>query len=175
MPAPPRFKYALAGELYSDIYSYNNRFAGNNLPLSVAIPSCSGRPDAVTQCCSWWHYECTPEIEAVAGDEKTEPSTLAASTSTRPRHPPGRHSHYGPHAVHARISIMRMANDREVAGYTQVGIDILITGTSNRIIVPTAEESKVIDGQMASDPDAFEMDETWFSGCQGHPRVRIPT
>ena len=62
-------------------------------------------------------------------------------------------SSYAHRAVRARIISMRMANGRAVAGYALVRIDILITGASDRIIVPTAEESKGIDEQMASDPD----------------------
>ena len=64
--------------------------------------------------------------------------------------------------------------EREVALYAQVRGDILITGASDRIIVPTAGESKDIDEQIASDPDDFEPDEAWFLGCQGHPGVRFP-
>ena len=41
-------------------------------------------------------------------------------------------------------------------------VETLITGAGDRIIVPTAEESQVIDERMASDPDGFELDDAWF-------------
>ena len=45
-------------------------------------------------------------------------------------------------------------------------VDILITGAGDRIIMPTAEESKAIDEQIASDPDGFELDDAWFEGAK---------
>ena len=45
-------------------------------------------------------------------------------------------------------------------------VDILITDAGDRIIVPTAEESKAIDEQIASDPDDFELDDAWFEGAK---------
>ena len=38
-------------------------------------------------------------------------------------------------------------------------VDIMITDAGDRIILPTAEESKAIDEQIASDPDGFELDD----------------
>ena len=45
-------------------------------------------------------------------------------------------------------------------------VDIMITAADDRIIVPTAEESKAIDEQIASDPDDFELDDAWFEGAK---------
>ncbi len=47
-------------------------------------------------------------------------------------------------------------------------VDVLIADAGDRIIMPTAEESKAIDEQIASDPDGFELDEAWFEGAQDH-------
>ena len=43
---------------------------------------------------------------------------------------------------------------------------MLITDAGDQIIMPTAEENKAIDEQMASDPDDFELDEAWFDGAK---------
>ena len=45
-------------------------------------------------------------------------------------------------------------------------VDILITDAGDQIIMPTAEESKAIDDQIASDPDDFELDDAWFEGAK---------
>ena len=45
-------------------------------------------------------------------------------------------------------------------------VDILITDSDDQIIMPTAEESKAIDEQIASDPDDFELDDAWFEGAK---------
>ena len=45
-------------------------------------------------------------------------------------------------------------------------VDILITEAGDQIIMPTAEESKAIDEQIASDPDDFELDGAWFEGAK---------
>ena len=45
-------------------------------------------------------------------------------------------------------------------------VDILITDAGDQIIMPTAEETKAIDEQIASDPDAFELDDAWFEGAK---------
>ena len=45
-------------------------------------------------------------------------------------------------------------------------VDVRISGDGDRIIVPTAEESQVIDEQIASDPDGFELDDAWFEGAK---------
>ena len=42
------------------------------------------------------------------------------------------------------------------------GPKILITDAGDRIIMPTAAESKAIDEQIASDPDGFALDDAWF-------------
>ncbi len=43
---------------------------------------------------------------------------------------------------------------------------ILIPDAGERIIMPTAEESKAIDEQIASGPDDFEMDDAWFEDAK---------
>ena len=45
-------------------------------------------------------------------------------------------------------------------------VDIMITHVGDRIITPTAEESKAIDEQIASDSDDFELDDAWFEGAK---------
>ena len=45
-------------------------------------------------------------------------------------------------------------------------VDILITDAGDQIIMPTAEETKAIDEQIASDPDDFELDDAWFEGAK---------
>ena len=45
-------------------------------------------------------------------------------------------------------------------------LEILITCDGYRIIVPTAEESRVIDERMGSDPDGFDLDDAWFEGAK---------
>ena len=43
---------------------------------------------------------------------------------------------------------------------------MLITDAADQIIMPTTEESKAIDEQIASYPDDFELDEAWFEGAK---------
>ena len=45
-------------------------------------------------------------------------------------------------------------------------VEMLITDAGDQIILPTAEESKAIDEQIASDPDDFELDDAWFEGAK---------
>ena len=68
---------------------------------------------------------------------------------------------------------MRMANGREVAGYALVRIDILISDASDRTIAPTAEESKGIDEQMASNPDNESWDRHETASHLSAPSLQI--
>ena len=45
-------------------------------------------------------------------------------------------------------------------------VDMLITDAGDQIIMPTAEEGKAIDEQIASDPEDFELDDAWFEGAK---------
>ena len=45
-------------------------------------------------------------------------------------------------------------------------VDIMIIDAGDRIILSTAEESKTIDEQTASDLDGFELDDAWFEGAK---------
>ena len=45
-------------------------------------------------------------------------------------------------------------------------VEVLITDAGDRIIIPTAEESRAIDEQIANDPEDFELDDAWFEGAK---------
>ena len=45
-------------------------------------------------------------------------------------------------------------------------VEVLITDAGYQIIIPTAEQSRAIDEQIASDPDDFELDDAWFEGAK---------
>ena len=48
-------------------------------------------------------------------------------------------------------------------------VDMLITDAGDQIIMPTAEESKAIDEQIASDPDRLRVGRCLVRGCQADP------
>ena len=71
-----------------------------------------------------------------------------------------------PRGPYTRIISMRKANDRRSPYMRRQKVDILITDAGDRIIMPTAEESKAIDEQIASDPNDFELDDAWFESAK---------